>query len=249
MFAFITEFKMMCLLSGAVNAAKYIIRYAISFFYNPKIWEGLEGKCVVVTGATQEIGREICKQLSNKKVKILMIDDNRHKLEYLKNKLLPKVDIEYYVVDMNINSDNYNIFSFLEEYDIGMLINASITVDRGMESFINRRDDKIINTNILSTTHITHRVVAQMVEKRFGFVVFIADTAFGLPFPYCSVYSATLAYLHQLASSLYYEMRNYNVVVEYVRHGNILYSEYGKNDQNYTLEKYIGVSFLIRDYE
>ncbi|EEQ81667.1 hypothetical protein NCER_101810 [Vairimorpha ceranae BRL01] len=204
------------------NFGNYLFEYIWSYLTNSTVWEKIENKFVVVTGATQGIGKEICKQLAFRKVKLLMIDNNKDKLESLKNELASQIECEFYVIDFKITAENYNVFSFLEDYDVAVLINAATTADRGVESFLNRRNDVIIQTNILSTVHITHRVAAQMTEKKLGYILFIGDSAFDIPVPYIAVYSATLAFLNQFASSLYYEINKYGIVVEYINYSPVL---------------------------
>ncbi|WUR03980.1 very-long-chain 3-oxoacyl-coa reductase [Vairimorpha necatrix] len=220
----ITSFIVLCAF------IKFLIKYIWSILNNKSVWKKIENKTVVVTGALQEIGMEICRQLSYEKIKLLMIDSDREKLELLKRELEVRAEVSFYVVNFNQTADNYNIYSFLEDHDIGFLINAACSLDRGFETFINRRDDSIINTNILSTTHITHRVITQMVQRKCGYIAFIGESSFDLPVPFCALYSASLAYLHQLASSLYYELSDYGIVCEYVRYGSILKTRIDRKD-------------------
>lgn len=207
---------------------KYLASYIIGFSHNQKIWEKLEGDVVVVMGATTLIGSEICRELTNRKVKLIMVSNNRIKLEKLKDELKNYVFVHYYVIDLNSTSDNYNIFSFLDEYKIGMLINATSPMEIDYSSFINRTDDRLININIKSVTNVTHRILSQMITNRSGFVLFLGYSTCDHPSPYSAVYTSTLAYLNQLAISLYYEMKQFNVSVEYIKMGCV----FNKNSSN-----------------
>ena len=199
--------------------SKYTISYILGIFQNQKIWEKLEDEVVVVIGATTLIGTEICKQLAHRKIKLLMISNNREKLQKLKEELENYIFVHYYVIDLDSTSDNYNIFSFLDEYKVAMLINATCPMIVDYSSFINRTDDRLININIKSITNVTHRILSQTITRRFGYVIFLGFSTYNHPTPYISIYSSALSYLKQLAISLYYEMKQYNILVEYIKMG------------------------------
>ncbi|KAF9763571.1 Very-long-chain 3-oxoacyl-CoA reductase [Nosema granulosis] len=190
-----------------------ILLNIISQGNNSSVWTKLKGKHVIITGATGDIGRELCRGLVDKDVKLIIIGRNEEQLKRLKDEMDEHIICEMFVVDFNIDSD----FAFLDDYrDVGLLINNAGTLLKGPGFYLEEDDDPIINVNIRSTTKITRRVLRGMIERKFGYILNIGSVSADVPFPYLSSYAASKAFLKIWSFSLYYELKDFNIEVEYV---------------------------------
>lgn len=180
---------------------------------NPSVWRKLKGKHVVITGASGDIGEELCRGLVGKDVKLIMIGRKEEPLQRLKAELEPLMPCEFFVVDYMADND----FAFLDEYDdIGLLINNAGTLMKGPSFYLEEDDDRIINVNIRATTKITRRVLRGMIENKFGYILNIGSVSSDVPFPYLSAYAASKSFLKTWTFSLYYELKDFNIEIEYI---------------------------------
>ncbi|EOB11215.1 oxidoreductase [Nosema bombycis CQ1] len=191
----------------------WILPNILSWGMNSSVWSSLKGKHVVITGATGELGRELVKILSEKDVKLILVDTNEHKLTSLQEKLKLKNVISY-IHSVNFNSEND--FSFLDIYEnIGLLINNT-DFYKNPSLYLEEDDDNLISVNIRSTTRITRRVLEKMIERKFGFILNLGSFVSEMPFPYNASYAGSKAFLRSWSHSLHYEMKRFNIEVEYV---------------------------------
>lgn len=210
---FLNDLLFCLFLDLLLRKVTFLLLNIISQGNNPSVWRKLKGKHVVITGATGDIGKELCRGLIGKDVKLIMVGRNEESLQHLQAELQPHMSCEFFVVDYRTEND----FAFLDEYDdIGLLINNAGTLMKGPSFYLEEDDDTILNVNIRSTTRITRRVLRGMIENKFGYVLNIGSASADIPFPYLSAYAASKAFLKTWSFSLYYELKDFNIKMEYV---------------------------------
>lgn len=202
-----------------------LCKHFYSISSNQKVWESLRDKFALVTNATSDVGEALCRRLTEKGMKLIITGPNERKLIDLKARLSRKVKVVHYTIDFNDCSD----FSFLEKYDIGLLINKIGFADSKPQYFIDQGIDSLVDSYIRGPFHMMRSVLTSMTEKHKGYIVSIGFAYSVKPRPHFSLVAAMRLAYRSWSESMYYEMMPFNVNVEYMDTGTI-YSQSSSPD-------------------
>eukprot|EP01147_Barroeca_monosierra_P010179 gene10179-2338_t len=199
-----------------------IIRSIHATYYRPEKDLTKFGKWAVVTGATDGIGLEYCKQFARKGISVVMISRNQEKLEEVRsliNNASPNVELRIVDVDMSNNAKSvYPIIeAALRDLDIGILVN-NVGISYDFPEFFSALDqdriDKLIRLNILSVNEMTRIVLPGMEERKRGAIINVSSGSGTLPTPLLTVYSATKAYVDFFSQGLAVEVKSKGIFVQ-----------------------------------
>ncbi|KAF7682910.1 Very-long-chain 3-oxoacyl-CoA reductase [Astathelohania contejeani] len=195
-----------------------VYSYGISRLLNFRIWKRIKGKWIIITGATDGIGKELAKNLARRKFNLIILGRNVNKLEEMEEEIKKEgVECRTVLVDFTRESD----FEFLKEkLDIGMLIN-NVGCSSDHPKFLIEEDKirDIVNINIKNTYILTKKVLTKMMEVNNGVVLNIGSFTGDFPSPLLSVYSSSKAMIKAWSKSLHYEMKPYKIHVECMNTG------------------------------
>lgn len=149
------------------NSISLLCKHFYSISNNHKVWESLQGKFALVTNATSDVGEALCRRLIEKGIKLIITGPCEDKLIDLKARLPNKVKIVHHVIDFSDCSD----FSFLEKYDIGLLINKLGFADSRPQYFIDQSSESLIDSYMKGPFHMMRSVLTSMIEKHKGYIV------------------------------------------------------------------------------
>jgi len=223
----------------------------------------LKGKKVLVTGAGENIGKSICKEMAAQGAQIYFTDIKAEKCLRLENEMLTNN-----IITRGFNLDCSNI----DELDklLSTLKKESIHIDIlvnnvGMTPSIKpfRKIDisewqQVFNTNVIGPSYLTKNIVQTMIENKIhGSIIFITSihqqTIFG-----SSSYSSSKAALGMLIKELSMEFAKDNIRVNGIAPGwvveneqqNSLYHELTPLHKCSINPRYIGRSavYLASDY-
>lgn len=197
---------------AAISLITALSAYLFSTTSNCRVWKTLSDKFVLVTYSTTALGVALCKILAKKGIKLVLLGSNEDKLSELKAILKDKTDVVYHVIDISQCSN----FSFLEKYDIGLVINQIGTQDKVPMHFIEQNIDHMIDFRLKAPLNLAKSILISMIERHKGHLVNIGFGSFGRPSPYFSLNSAIRTTFKFWSESMYYEMMKYNVNVEYM---------------------------------
>lgn len=131
--------------------------------------EEFEGKVVLVTGASQGIGLEICRQFSDLGATVILVARNQEKLELAKNSIVNNTNIYPFPCDLSIETDIENLFVWIKEkfQKIDILVNNLGAYSEKVEWDKIEHDlwIKSFETNVLSAYFCMVRAAKIMVEK------------------------------------------------------------------------------------
>ncbi|KAG0435086.1 Very-long-chain 3-oxoacyl-CoA reductase [Dictyocoela muelleri] len=183
-----------------------IYQFIASKLFNYKFYRRISGKRVIVTGASDGIGRQLAILLSNY-FEVILIGRNRKKLEDVSKLCKNKTEIQVFDFSCECN--------FPEYQNIGLLINnCGVSSEHPNYLSDENRLEEIIFVNCLNTLKITKKVIKCMAESKCGYVVNIGSMLGDFPSPLLSVYSASKSFLKSWTESLYYEMMPFGVNVQ-----------------------------------
>ena len=131
--------------------------------------EEFAGKVVVVTGASQGIGLEICRQFSDMGANVISVARNQEKLENAKNSIKNSANIFPYPCDLSVEAEIDKLFGFVRErfQRIDILVN-------NLGAFSEKKDWNVIDydlwiktfeTNVLSAYFCMVKAAEIMVEN------------------------------------------------------------------------------------
>ena len=184
----------------------------------------LKNKNIIVTGASQGIGRAIVEELAFYGANIILISRNEEKLSMLTNKLKERYsqNFNYYKTDISIESDVNNTFNkIISEFDkIDVLINnAGITSDSIIARMSSESWHKVINTNLNGCFYCCKAISKKMIKQNFGKIINISSIIGIIGNKGQSNYAASKAGIIGLTKSLAKELSSKNIIVNAINPG------------------------------
>lgn len=164
----------------------------------------LEGKTVLVTGASSGIGQAIAIACSKMKATVLITGRNIQKLEYTLS-LLEGDNHQILIADLTNETDINNLVSQLPKLD-GIVYNAGIG-SRKLCKMIEKEDiDNVMNTNFTSSVLLQSAILSAKKINKEASIVFIASRAAESPSIGNAIYSASKGAIISYAKCLGLEL-------------------------------------------
>jgi len=176
----------------------------------------MNGKTVLLTGASGGIGRAIATQLDSAGMSLILVGRNLEKLEQL-NGLFSHTHI---VVQADISNELGRV-SVLEHCQalnksIDVLINnAGVGQFDLFETMNDEAISRIIHTNLLSTILLTHSLLPLLKTQDRAQIINIGSTFGSIGYPGYSVYSASKFGIRGFTEALRRELMDSNISVQY----------------------------------
>ncbi|CAD26421.1 HYPOTHETICAL OXIDOREDUCTASE SHORT CHAIN DEHYDROGENASES/REDUCTASES (SDR) FAMILY [Encephalitozoon cuniculi GB-M1] len=194
-----------------------IYQYTYSKCRNHQVWEGLRKKYVVINGATGKIGRGLAKKFAEKGMKVLLVGRSESRLIRLHAAIERMTECHMHIVDYKRS----NNLSFIDRYDVGILINCASTMEDSPAYFVEQSIEEIMNVNLVGVMSLTRYVLVNMMDCGYGYVINIGSLMGEASTPLYSAFGCSKQALKALSDSLYYELEGYNVNVEYMGVGDM----------------------------
>jgi len=195
---------------------------ALGFFFYSSGNLKKYGDWVIVTGATDGIGKGYAKQFAKRKLNVVLISRSEDKLKETAEEIKKLgVDVKTIAVDFSSTDDaTYNrIAEGIKGLNIGILVN-NVGISYPHAQFLNEIEDslvkQLIDINVFSLTKMTKLVLPSMIEKKKGVIINVGSAAGLIPIgdPLYAVYSGTKAYVDFFSRSLNIEMKRKGIIVE-----------------------------------
>lgn len=172
----------------------------------------------IVTGASMGIGLELAKLLAKSGKNLLLTARSQKKLEKIKTELENKfaVQVKNFPLDLSEKNAPENLFCFTKEngLTIDILINNAGFGLLGYFSETDwKKEDKMLQLNIISLTQLTKLFLPGMVQNKNGKILNTASTAAFQPGPLQAVYYATKAYVLSFSEAIASELHGSGVTV------------------------------------
>ncbi|CAK1552045.1 unnamed protein product [Leptosia nina] len=188
----------------------------------------LEGKVVIITGASSGIGEALSHVFYEYGCKVILASRRKSELERVKHDLMCK-KVEYpvpepLVIELDL-SDTHQFELFIQKVldsceKIDILINNGGVSHRG--SIIHTKMDvyeKIMNINYFGSVALTKAVLPHMIARKTGHIVFVSSVQGLIAIPDRSAYAAAKHALQAFGDCLRAEMNQYNIDVSVVSPG------------------------------
>jgi len=180
----------------------------------------LNGKVVLITGATGGIGKSIARKMREKGAKLILSGTRQDVL----NNIVSEFGNEAKGIVTDLN-DKDDIISLADEAEkcfgqIDVLINnAGVTADNLFMRMKDEDWEKVININLTAAMRLTRQVIRGMIKKRFGRVIFISSVVGYTGNAGQTNYSASKSTLVGLTKSLALEVASRGITCNLIAPG------------------------------
>ena len=213
----------------------------------------LEGKIILITGASSGIGEACAFEFAKLKAKLILVARRTERLEILASKLIKDFSIEVKTLQMDVRnySDVENKFNHLDTdwQNVDVLVNNA-GLARGFDKIYEGKLsdwDEMIDTNIKGLLNVTRVVSPIMIKRQKGHIINIGSTAGHEVYPMGNVYAATKFAVNSLTQSFRIDMLDKGIKVSSVDPG-MVYTEFSKvrfsGDEQRAEKVYTGIKPL-----
>jgi short-subunit dehydrogenase len=159
----------------------------------------IEGRKVLLTGASSGIGRVIAKALHDRGASLIVTARRKELLDELCAELGERA--EPVVADLTSTEDITRLAESARDVDI-VVLNASLPASGRLEEFASDEIDRGIDANLRAPIQLTRVLVPRMMERGEGHLVFVSSLLGKMTRPGSSVYCATKFGLRGFALAL-----------------------------------------------
>jgi len=193
----------------------------------------LEGKIVLVTGASSGIGKSCAIEFAKLKSKLLLAARRKEKLDAFVEELKNQYKIEVETLELDVRNFEMvkNKFESLKSkwQKVDIIINNA-GLARGLDKFYEGKLEdwnEMIDTNIKGLLNVSRVFSPQMIERQTGHIINIGSTAGHEVYTYGNVYSATKFAVNALSQSFRLDVLDKGIKVTSVDPG-MVYTEFSK---------------------
>lgn len=185
---------------------------------------GPPGSWVVVTGASDGLGKEFALQLAQKGFNIVLVSRTLSKLNALAVEIEsknPKIETKVLAMDFAQDSpaDYQKLADLVRDLDVAVLINNVGKSHNMPVPFLETEDaemEDIITINVKGTLKVTKIIAPGMVSRKRGLILTMGSFGGFLPTPLLATYSGSKAFLQHWSTSLGAELAPHGVQVQLV---------------------------------
>ncbi len=176
-------------------------------------------KTILITGATQGIGKSISNDFLKDGIKLILTGNNNNKI----NKLISNnqnPNIEWIQANFSTEENIFNFIDRIKNKKIDICINnVGINIIKPIEKYSKKDYDSILNTNLKAPTYIIKEILPHMKKNKFGRIVNILSIWSIISKVNRSLYSMTKAGLSGYTRTAALEGAKFNVIVNSVSPG------------------------------
>lgn len=170
-------------------------------------------KTALITGSSSGIGEVFARRFAEKGNHLILVARSKNKLDQLASELSTKYAVKVYVIAIDLSVENAASEVFKQTEQLGTHVDILVNnAGFGLSGeFLNHSPDiyrQQMMLNMTSVVEMTHYYLPKMVAKGDGTIINLASLLSFFPFPYCSVYSATKAFVLSFTESLWEEYRH-----------------------------------------
>ena len=218
----------------------------------------IKGKIVVITGASDGIGRKTALLLAKKGAIVVLAARRKEILERILDNLTGGAKKHLAVAaDISKGGDvTHLVDDTIKKYGrIDVLVNNAAISHVGRVKDMNIKDaEKIIDINLLGTIRVTREVLPHMIRQKSGHIINMSSILGKGVVPYRSLYCASKFGMEGFMESLRLEVAKYNINVSIIRPPTVR-TKFSKNTElegdvkRHTLTNYkvIAVAKVISD--
>jgi short-subunit dehydrogenase len=194
---------------------------------------------VVVTGATQGVGRALTEEFARGGHALLLIARDEAKLAAVARKLAAdhSVKVDYAACDLSTEEGCAAVEQALQRFGLyaDILVNNAAMMLAG---FFQDQDPaklrEMVDLDVRAMVDLTRRLLPGMIARRKGGVLNVASVEGFMPVPYQATYAATKAFVLSFSRALAYETMETGVLVSTLAPGTVATGMHEKAGAEYS---------------
>ena len=171
----------------------------------------------VVTGASSGIGLELAKQFASNGFDLIVAAEDADIVTVARDLEASGAQVEPVQVDLATDDGVDRLYERISNAGRpvdAIALNAGIGAGGAFATDTELADElRVIDLNVRSTVHLAKHVVAEMVQRGEGRVLFTSSVAAGLPGSFHAVYNASKSFVQSFALGLREELADTGVTV------------------------------------
>ena len=185
----------------------------------------LESKVVLITGASQGLGKQFAELLCAKGARVALAARQVAKITSLKEELEAKGGIAY-AVEMDV-LDQQSISDCVEvvEHELGsidvLVNNAGVAINKFFLDVTEEEYDSVLGTNLKGCFFCAQAVAKKMANRKSGSLINVSSVLGARPIGTLTTYCASKAGLNQLTATMALELARSGVRVNAIAPGYI----------------------------
>lgn len=180
----------------------------------------LDGKLILITGASTGIGKAVTEELAKHNCKIVIIARNSVKLKKLEESAPDK--ISSFTCDITDIEQVTEVYSKIKT-TIGIpdivILNAGISNKSTIDSFNSDQIIKTINTNFTANIFWLEQLLPDFIQRKSGFIAGVSSMADNRAYSLSGGYSAAKSALTNYLEGISIEAKKYNIKICTIRPG------------------------------
>jgi short-subunit dehydrogenase len=172
----------------------------------------------LVTGASGGIGYELALIHARQGYDLILAARNKFRLDEISRSFESDFGVKIHTVCIDLSVQGASVRLYEEVNDLGLnvdhLVNNAGFGDVGMFADCDwKKQEDMINLNVLALTHLTKLFLPGMIERGYGRILNVASTAAFQPGPTMSVYFASKAFVLSFSEAVNNELEGTGVTV------------------------------------
>lgn len=172
-------------------------------------------RTALITGASSGIGLELARVFAKHGHRLILVARREGLLNSLAEELQQTAaSVEIIALDLGTEDAAFELASELSQRRIGVDVlvnNAGFALAGPFSDSDPRRQQQLVNLNILTPTLLTRKLLPQMMARGYGRILNLASIGSFMPGPTIATYFASKAYLLSLSRALWNELRGTGV--------------------------------------
>jgi short-subunit dehydrogenase len=178
---------------------------------------GHERQLAVITGASSGIGLELAKVFAAEGFDLLIAAEDGELTTALEQLKGSGVNVEAHRVDLATEAGVIELYRHIQNTGRpvdALALNAGIGAGGAFATETVLADElKLIDLNVRSTVHLCKLVIADMVERDEGRILFTSSIAATMPGPFQAVYNASKSFVQSFALAIRNELKDTNIAI------------------------------------
>jgi len=175
-------------------------------------------KTALITGASGGIGMELALEMAAHGNNIILVARSVDKLARLAEEIKTRYSVEVHLIGKDLSVPGSAAELYTEVQRLGLKVDILVNnAGFGLFGYFYetdwKKEEEMINLNIMALTHLTKLFLPDMIKAKFGKVLNVASTASFQPGPTMAVYYATKSYVLFFSEAIANELEGTGVTV------------------------------------
>ena len=182
------------------------------------------GKTALVTGASSGLGIDFARELARQGADLLLTARRQDTLEQVAQTIIAKSGVKVRVIPADLSQEDGPDGLYRQVRAAGLQVDVLVN-NAGFGLFGDflqvpwEQERQLLQVDVVALTRLTRLFVADMVERRSGYVLQVSSIGAYQPSPTYAMYSAAKTYVLNFSEALNFELRGTGVSVTTISPG------------------------------